>query len=198
MTRILAVLLVRFQAAVEVGAGQPGGGQGPAASSSPRPPADVLGGEWSVWLVGAAAVVAVAVAGAAAVAYRRWVEGRSTRPSDVGPALPREEALRELERIRALEWHRNGRMADFYAATTDVLRGFAARIEPGWSTALTSRELLARMEGRWGRDSLSGLAPAVETAERVKFGGERPPPESAEHDWQRVRDWVREAPPGGR
>lgn len=171
------------------------GGPGPA--DAPRPPADVLGGEWSVWLAMAVAVVAVAVGAAVVLGYRRWVESRAERGPGPGAPPPREEALRELDRILGLEWHRNGRVADFYEASTGALRRFAARVEPGWATSLTSRELMSRMQERWGREVVEPLAGTVEAAERVKFGGERPGPEAAEEDWRTIREWVRDAPEAG-
>lgn len=165
-----------------------------AASDLPRPPADVVGGDWSPWLLAAAAVLVLALAAAAIVAVRRWVEGRGDGEAALGRGLsPREAALRELERIRDEGGHRNGRVVDFYASSTDALRRFAESVEPDWSTALTSRELLARMGDRWGGEAMGQLPTAVARAERVKFGGERPAPETAEADWRRIRDWVQTA-----
>jgi hypothetical protein len=157
----------------------------------PRPPADVLGGRWSAWLLGAIAV------GAATLGLGTWL-WLSGRPS--GPALPalvlspRAEALRELDRLRALGWHANGHVVEFYDATTGVLRHFAARTKSDWRTALTSTELLSRLEERWGADRIAALGGTVRTAERVKFGSDRPAPDAAEADWTTVRHWIEELP----
>lgn len=165
------------------------------ASDLPRPPADVVGGEWSAWLVAAAVVAVLVLAGLGLLAYRRWSARRRRDPRAPLPGRSaRDEALRELDRIRSLGWHRNGRVGDFYAASTDALRRFAEHLEPRWSTALTSRELMARMEARWGSQGTGALASTVERAEWVKFGGERPSPDDAEADWRRIREWVRRAP----
>jgi len=158
----------------------------------PRPPADVVGGEWSRWLI--FAVGAVALAGLGGIGA--WFAGfwsRLLAPIRVrfGGVTAKQEALAELERIRKLGWHQNGRVDDFYAAFTDVLRRFAGRIEPDWVTALTSTELLERLEQRWGAPGVSRLAGVIRTSERVKFGRARPDGSAAEADWAVIRDWVR-------
>lgn len=153
----------------------------------PRPPADVLGGDRSPWLVAAVAVVVVA----AGVVGWLLVAARLGRTPPPPPLSPRDDALRELDRIRALGWHTNGHIVDFYDATTGVLRHYAERLKPGeWRTALTSSELLGRLaEGR-GDDRLDSLRPSVWTAECVKFGTRRPDTETAEDDWSHVREWI--------
>lgn len=153
----------------------------------PRPPADVVGGERSPWLVGALVMVVLALA---LVAWQ-LLAGRAGRPPLPVLLSPRAEALRELERIRALGWHANGRVADFYEATTGVLRHYAERRDPTrWRTALTSTELLRGLRERWGQKAVEPLGPTVWAAECVKFGGRRPGAEAAEEDWSRVRDWI--------
>lgn len=160
----------------------------------PRPPADVVGGERSAWLV-AALVVLVGAVGVLA-----WIllTGRtSPAPPSKVVLSPREEALRELDRIRELGWHANGRIAEFYEATTGVLRRYAERQEPGeWRSALTSSELMARLAERRVERSLEPLGATVWTAECVKFGGRRPDAASAETDWAQVRDWIEQEPDG--
>jgi hypothetical protein len=165
------------------------------ATLMPRPPADVLGGEISPWLVGVMLLVLGAAAIVGWLALRgRGGAGRGTVPL---PLSPRAEALRELDRIRETGWQANGRVADFYEATTGVLRRYAERRDPErMRTALTSSELLDRLRGRWGEDSVEALGSSVWNAECVKFGGRRPGPEVAEQDWERVRAWIAEGPGG--
>jgi hypothetical protein len=96
-----------------------------------------------------------------------------------------------LDRIRDLGWHTNGRIVDFYDATTGVLRHYAERRDPTrWRTALTSTELLARLRERAGPAAVEPLDSTVWTAECVKFGGREPGAEAAEKDWSTVRDWI--------
>ncbi len=166
--------------------------QGQEASIDPRPPADVLGGDWSPWLLGALA------AGGLALGVLAWMflagrwSARATAP--LLGASPRTEALRELDRLLALGWHTDGRIDEFYDATTNVLRQLSERAEPDWSRALTSSELVARIEKRWGEGTVGRLRPSVWSAERVKFGTHRPTADAAERDWTAIRDWIRELP----
>ena len=156
----------------------------------PRPPADVLGADRSPWLIAALALVGVAVA------TILWLLLAARRASSSGTDLPlllspRAEALRELDRIRELGWHTNGRMVDFYDATTGALRRYAERREPKTCpAALTSTELLAGLREHWGPESVEPLRPTVWTAECVKFGGREPGAAAAEEDWSVVRAWI--------
>jgi len=163
------------------------------AGRSPKPPGDVLGGEWSIWLLFAVGLASVAGAGGVGSLATRWWSAVGSRLfARSRGRSPRQEALRELERIRATGWHRNGRIEDFYASSTDAVRHFAARVDPAWGIFLTSGELLGRLEERIGRAAVGRLAPAVEQAERVKFGAQQPDGEAAERDWETLRDWVRD------
>jgi len=155
----------------------------------PHPPADVLGGELSNWLV------AALLLGFGGVALVVWLlfSGRSRRRPGPLPILlsPRAEALKELDRIRALGWHANGRIVEFYDATTRVLRDYAERRDPAhWGSALTSTELIARLGALRGSDAVAPLGPTIWTAECAKFGGRRPDAATAEADWATVRAWI--------
>lgn len=162
----------------------------------PRPPADVLGGQWSPWLIAAVGL------GVAVALLLGWLVLAGRRSGAAGgPAVrlsPRAEALGELDRIKGLGWHANGRVAQFYDATTGVLRHFADRTADDCGTFLTSSELLGRLERRWGAERVAGLRDAVWSAERVKFGTDRPAPPAAEEDWSVVRGWIEKLPEGGR
>jgi hypothetical protein len=154
----------------------------------------VLGGDWSPWLVAAVGVGAVAAALIAWILFTaQW------RTPQTGPPVPtssRAEALKELDRLLALGWHtdgRDGRINEFYDATTGVLRRLS-EAEQDLSRALTSSELVAQIEQRWGAGSVAKLRPTVWSAERVKFGTHRPGAQAAEEDWTVVRDWIRALP----
>ncbi len=160
-----------------------------------RPPAGVLGADWSPWFIVAASLGGLLVLLGGGLAGSRW--WRST----LAPALaqrqkkdPRRLALQELDRIRDSGLHRNGRIELFYRSTTDTLRSFLRELEPDWGPDLTSTELMTRLDERWTAAELERLASAVATAERVKFGRHLPSPEVAEGDWAVVREWIREAP----
>jgi hypothetical protein len=161
----------------------------------PRPPADVLGGNWSVWLILGVGVVSMAgIVGAGRAAPRWWAATGGALLTRWRQKSPRDLALIELDHLRSLGWHRNGRLDEFYASTTGVLRRFVHEIEPPLSTALTSTELLSEIESRWGAKRAEGLREAIGTAETAKFGAHRPSAENAEADWTSVRDWIRSAP----
>jgi hypothetical protein len=166
--------------------------QGQEASIDPHPPADVLGGEWSPWLIGAVAVGGIALVAAAWLLLAGRLPVRAHAP--ILGASPRTEALRELDRLLALGWHTDGRVEEFYDATTGVLRQLSEREHADWSRALTSSELVARVEDRFGVEAVARLRPTVWSAERVKFGTHRPTPAAAEQDWTVIRDWIRELP----
>jgi hypothetical protein len=156
----------------------------------PRPAADVLGGQWSIWFLSA---VVTAIAGAIlawVLMSRRQRSRRGGAELDGRDRSPRGEALRELDRIRGLGWHIDGLMVEFYDATTGVLRRFSEQEDAEWGIALTSHELLARLQGRWGSSSVENLGLTISVAERVKFGGYRSEVEAAEDDWVTIRDWI--------
>jgi hypothetical protein len=161
---------------------------------SPRPAAGVLGARWNLWLVLAIGLVSMAGVGGAGVLVSRWrnrlarVLGRRSHRS------PREEALSELQRLLSLGWHLDGKVDEFYASSTDVLREFAQRLDPSWPTSLTSSELVAKLQERWNGAFTSDLGPTISMAENVKFGGDRPDAGAAEADWQRIHSWIRSVP----
>ena len=162
----------------------------------PRPPADVLGGQWSSWLLSAVGLTIIASTVLAWFLVSRWRLARSAAEGLGQGGSPRDEALRELDRIRGLGWHAEGRFIEFYEASTRVLRRFSEQYEPEWGIALTSSELLAKLRGRWGPSSVERLASAVSVAEWVKFGRYRPEIEAAEGHWIMIRDWILGMPEG--
>lgn len=161
---------------------------------NPRPPADVLGGDWSVWLI-AAMVLSLAVAATTLwLVLSRLQAGFGARGVGQEVGLPRLDALRELDEIYARDLLAEGRFPEFYDATTGVLRRFSERYEAGWGIALTSTELLGRLRGRWGPPFVESLDDPVSIAEWVKFGTFRPGIDMAEGHWRRVRDWIERVP----
>jgi hypothetical protein len=162
----------------------------------PRPPADVLGGQWSIWLLSAIGVTIIASTVLAWFLFLRWKPAKSATKGHVQVRSPRDEALHELDRIRELGWHTEGRFVEFYEGSTAVLRGFSAQYEQEWGIALTSNELLAKLRERWGPSSVEVLASAVSIAEWVKFGRYRPEIDVAEGHWMMIRDWIMGIPEG--
>lgn len=156
----------------------------------PRPAADVLGGQWSVWFLSGVVTTTAGVSFAWLLIFRRRLARRGEARLNGRDQSPRGEALRELDRIRGLGWHTEGRMVEFYDASTGVLRRFSAQEEADWGIALTSSELLVRLQDRWGSNSVKHLGSAISVAERVKFGGYRSEVEIAVGHWMTIRDWI--------
>ena len=163
---------------------------GAAADLFPRPAADVIGGQWSIWLLSAVVTAIVGASLAWLLISRQRLASRGDAELNGRDRSPRGEALCELDRIRALGWHTEGRMVEFYDASTGVLRRFSEHEEADCGIALTSSELLVRLQGRWGSDSVEDLGSAVSVAERVKFGGYGSKVETAEGHWMTIRDWI--------
>jgi hypothetical protein len=161
---------------------------------NPRPPADVLGGDWSAWLISA---IMLSLAVGATIIWLilsrlRAGSGAHGIAQEVGS--PRLKALRELDEIYARDLLAEGRCREFYDATTGVLRRFSERYEADWGIALTSTELLGRLRDRWGPQLVESLDDPVSIAEWVKFGTYRPGIDMAEGHWRRVRDWIERVP----
>lgn len=162
---------------------------------APRPAADVVGGQWSIWLLLAVGLATVAGAGGiGALVPRWWAGGGAALLARLRGDSPKQRSLRELERIRSFGWQRDERVDDFYASTTAVLRHFAAQLDAEIGPALTATELVARLERRPDLRKLDRLSETLSTAERVKFGSFRPDAGAAESDWSVIRDWIRDAP----
>ena len=154
----------------------------------PQPAADVLGGQWSIWFLPAVGVTVLAIS------LLVWVFVIGPRlakqaGAEEGPSA-RTLALLELDRIRSLGWHTEGLMSEFYGASTGVLRIFSGQEEVEWGIALTSSELIERLQGRWGSSSVEDLGSAVTVAEGVKFGRYRSEASLAEGHWRTIRDWI--------
>lgn len=169
---------------------------------APRPPADVLGGNYSPWFI---AALLVGLAAGGGLLWSGVNAIRSGRPAPV-PAVsmrqlsPREEALTELDRILAQGWHLTEvreRLIRFYAASTDVVRKLAEQFDSQWGMSLTSNELLVALRDRWGEAAVVQLQEAVAVAEWVKFGRHSPTAEVAEEHWRTIRTWVADSPKEG-
>jgi len=165
--------------------------------SPPRPPADVLGGGYGLAVVIGGGILVLVLLGGVGLLIRE-MRGRGSPAAGPlrGVRTAREAALHELDRILESGKHRNGRVDEFYAASSDVLREYAAGLDAAWGTDLTSHELVRELGTRWGGEGVDALSRVVDGSERVKFGRSRPTPETAEEDWRVMRDWVRRWPEG--
>jgi hypothetical protein len=163
---------------------------------SPRGPDDVLGTSWSwpsVVLVGFFSSI---LAAAGVTTSRRWLGGRgSGKPIAAGGPSTVDEARRAaraaIERLIAEAPYRADREKAVYATSSDIVRGYAARIAHDWVPGLTSTELMQRFEGT-AAGSME-LARAMAVAERVKFGRHSTGSDALGAHLSELRDWLSEA-----
>ncbi|MBI4521569.1 MAG: hypothetical protein HY701_12085 [Gemmatimonadetes bacterium] len=177
---------------------------------SPRPAADVVGGDWSPPVLGLLGFVALIVLGTTGLAAQ-WTAARirpwlTARRPEVAPRpqSPRDRALADLDAILAEGLQRSGRLDELYTRGAHAVRRYLAVVEAGCTPALTDRELIAHLLGVAGASRIAALGGVLLRAEVVRFGVHRPDPREAEADVTRLRDWVREypvrdyaQPPGG-
>jgi hypothetical protein len=151
-----------------------------------KPPKDVWGANrvWWPWLLALLLLLALA-----AVAY--WFYRKRRVQPVVVPAVPvidpRDQALRELQRIRALRLIEHGEFKQHYFLVTEVLRAFAAANEPDWSTDLTTEELAPRLKRRTDAQLLLKLLRAADT---VKFARRVPSVTEARADLDDAEGWI--------
>lgn len=155
-----------------------------------RPPADVLGPNWSLQerILGGAVLLAVLVLVGAFVRRR----ARRTQPVPIPePVPPRERAMHalyDLERSKMIE---AGELKAFYSVLSGALRDFLAETVPRWSRDLTTAELM-QLIGDDGVDdkSVGILGDLLGRSDRVKFGRRRPAEHVAERDIATAKFWI--------
>jgi hypothetical protein len=162
-----------------------------AAGTPPRGPDDVLGASWSwphLMLVGFFSSI-LAVAGHAK--SREWLANRKSAAAPLGPLLSSHDArlaaLAEIDRLIAAGPYAAEREKGVYAASSDVLRGYVARLGPDWVPGLTSTEQMAPFEAE-----AKQVTGAMATAERVKFGRHRTGSGPLQAHLSTLRAWLEE------
>lgn len=168
---------------------------------APRPPADVSGGDRDWSSTALIALFSVLLVGVAVTSARDWIAAGRAPAAPPPPPDPRTRALEALDTLFDEAPHRDGRIRDFCAAWSDIVRRYVEGLSSEWGPAWTSSELMADLQGR--KRSLAvrralvadGIAEQMHLAERVKFGGLRPDAETAEANWRSVRGWIAESKP---
>jgi hypothetical protein len=161
------------------------------AGIEPKPPKDVLGANRVWWPLLLAALLLVALI---ALAIWWWQRRKRTvgEIEAVPQALPRERALEELERVRQAALVEKGEYKEHYTRVAEVLRRYAATVNPALSTDLTTSELAERV-----RDD-AAVKPALAVlkhSDMVKFARSVPGAADAHADLDRARDWITAYPP---
>jgi hypothetical protein len=162
---------------------------------SPRGPDDVLGTSWSWPSVALVGFFSSVLAAAGVTQSRRWLDGRRSALSTAagGPSTleeARRAALTAIERLIAEGPYAADREKSVYAASSDVVRGYAARIATDWVPGLTSTELMRKLEGA---SASTSVARAMAVAERVKFGRLRTGSDALGAHLTELRSWLSEA-----
>lgn len=154
-----------------------------------QPPADVVGGNWSLAEKLAGALVALALL-TAAVFYLRRRGASQPLPVPSGKD-PRERALEALDSLAGSGLAEGGEMKAFYSALSQIIREFIAGSRAEWGLDLTTSELRAALAeyGVAGTD-VQVAGELLETSDSVKFARTRPKVSYALDDLQVARRWI--------
>ncbi|MSR21379.1 MAG: hypothetical protein EXR91_10480 [Gemmatimonadetes bacterium] len=164
------------------------------AGIEPMPSADVLGSSWH-WPSAAAGLLFTSLLAVVVVrTARARMEPRARSARDGTPWTPqasRQHALAELDRLLEEGLHANGRTHELYTRSSSVVRHYVKRLNPEYSAAFTSSELMGRLGARrTNRHESAALFEQMGTAEVVKFGRLRPGSREAEAHVRSLRAWV--------
>jgi len=146
---------------------------------------------WAALLMAGFAAVSVFTMGLARVSTLRQPPASKPAPSPPGPP-PDDTALEEFDQIAEARLLDRGELSEYYRRIGEILRGYLTRRFDVPASALTPRELEARLEAT----SMSKLAArqAVATLEQchsVQFAGYEPARERAEADLSAALEVVR-------
>jgi hypothetical protein len=153
-----------------------------------RPPHDVWGPSRDWRALGGMALLALLL-----LALVAWLAARLVRRrrKQRVPATARQRALALLEKARTSGFIEAGNWKAFYTVVGDALRGFAAELEPRWSTDLTTSELMEAMrEGSAAPADVDALGRLLRIADLAKFARHGRDLDDARRDLDEARRWV--------
>ncbi len=163
---------------------------------APRPADDVVGSSWKwtslLWALAFGGVLTWVLAATG----RDWLAARAAARGDVGTVAldpieaARLAALAELDRLLGLGLPEKGFVDEFYTRSSTTIRGYVERLDPSWGPAITSTELMQKLEKRANGRAVPDLSREMYLAETVKFGRLRPDPATAKKHWTTLRTWV--------
>jgi hypothetical protein len=122
-----------------------------------------------------------------------WLVARiiRRRRKRAGALTARQQALVTLDRAGRSGFIEAGNWKAFYTLVAEALRGYAAALASGWSTDLTSTELLEAMEADGiAEDDVAALERLLRVADLAKFARHGRAPDDARHDLADARTWV--------
>ena len=152
---------------------------------------------WNPWaLIAAGVTVVVLLLGYFRLRRRGAVPDSAGEPEPPAPTptpSPYDLALEQLGRIERGDWPRQGRVARYYEAIVDVLRGYLEDTEDIPARERTTGELIwaipPHLSGDGLRDRLRDL---LDEADLVKFARRRPDPSSAHRFLAECRELLRQ------
>ena len=170
------------------------------AGMSPRGPGDVFGFSWSWPSMALLLLFSTATGGAVVTTTREWLAARA-EPAPEPPPGPtpldeaKRQALTQLDRLLAAGPYPAERAHELYEESSGIVRGYVERLDPEWGPALTSTELLDRLNGRLPEGAV--LEAEMRTAEAVKFGRLRPNADPTAIYLTALRAWLAGRPEFG-
>ncbi|HSL71487.1 MAG TPA: DUF4381 family protein [Longimicrobiales bacterium] len=159
------------------------------AGIQPKPLRDVWGANRLWWPLVLLALLILAILAALIWWWRRRRRRVQAEPIALVPEiLPRDWVLRELDRVAAARYIERNELRPFYIDVAHVLREYAARLDSGWSSDLTTTELAAILGATGARTGQ--LMQVLSRADLVKFARHQPAADEARADLQAARDWA--------
>jgi len=154
-----------------------------------KPPADVVGGNWSLAeKIAGASLVLAALIGAVLYVRRR---GRGAPVPQPEPIPPRERALTGLDVLARCGLIEAGELKGFYSELSLIMRRFLAETDERWGLDLTTLQLITSV----GADGIADpvvhtLEALLSEADLVKFARFRPNANEAAAALKVARTWV--------
>ncbi|MDH3206810.1 MAG: hypothetical protein OEO79_09365 [Gemmatimonadota bacterium] len=162
----------------------------------PRPPNDVVGGDWNWPSLALVLLFSSVLAVTLASTTKEWLtHARGGGHAHEDPTLEalRQRALRQLDDLRVEGLLTQERLLEFYTRSSGIVRTYVEAMEREWAPSLTSSELMGRLRSRSGDEAAGSLPERLGLAEVVKFGRLRPGAEAAEEQWRSLKSWVEES-----
>lgn len=164
------------------------------AQLEPKGAKDVLGASRVWW------PILLGLLAAALAAFALWWWWRRRRaveePVPLAPVVPpRQAALARLNALRSSGLLERGEMREYYGRLTEILRHYAAAVDPAWSVDLTTSELTGRMRAAQRHVEMLELVRILGAADLVKFARVSAPADAARGDLDAARAWVERTGP---
>lgn len=160
------------------------------AGVQPKPPRDVWGASRLWWPIVVLALLILTAIALAIWWYRRRPRKQVEAVPLVPLIMPREWALRELDRLAAEHYIERGEYHRFYIELSGIIRTYLGRLDGTWSSDLTTRELADRLYA--ARADAAVPIDVLSRADLVKFARQQHGADQAGRDLLGTRKWVDE------